>query len=440
MITIWSGIILFSLIIYLWALTVPAFGDDLLYMYRYNDFSMEGPWIAPLRNAWAIWLNTNARTGDMANFLWLNILPRQVTALLISAAVCATFYGMLQLINNRKKNTFISACATLILMAGMPWWDMDYYVCHFCYVWGTAGIGLVLTILLCHKPKSKLWLMALPIVFAIGATHEALGFPLGVGLTIYLWVNRHTIQHTTVQKWWIAALMAAALFCISSPASYQRLGNTGAEEHHDTALLLTSILLPAALFMRIALLCSRKQLLPLTHTRWLLFAVTAFISTGFAIIGGIEGRASWYADFFSLLALGYDFNMHMGHKHYKLPIRKATIAVGILCIIYPIFDRQSTTLITSATEKQKALLIYREYPNEYATHKYLEKVLPTWSVTCMPLTRGESISSPNFSYAPKYYPKNVYTMSNPCLWRFRISAYGCCHTTEIYSPEFGIQH
>lgn len=411
--SLWVCISLFSLAWCIWGLCVPVLGDDLIYAYRYQDFSEQN--LAPLRHAWAIWLNTNARTGDISNFIWLDLLPRPLTALLVGIAVFILFYSALKLIGagTDKRHPITAAITTVGLMICMPWHDIDFLVCHFCYVWGSAWCGLVLSVLFCHKLASKWWLAALPIVFASAATHEALGFPLGIGITVYLLINRHTTHMTSVQRWWTATLLLAALFCISSPASYQRLGDTGSTIR-PIELIVQTLPIVILLFIRIVWLLLTKRIHTLSKTLWTIFAIAAFASSGFTIAGGIEGRGGWYAEFFALIALGYDFNINPVRILGKQTGFAIALAIICSCAIYSIY--YGTRLTTKCRIEQDLLVQYRLNPDEPSVQANITKSLNDWASTCMPLARGKAIDTPQYQYTPKHCDPEYGHKADPCIW------------------------
>lgn len=424
--SLWLCISLFSLAWCIWGFCVPVLGDDLIYAYRYQDFSEQN--LTPLRHAWAIWLNTNARIGDMSNFIWLNLLPRPLTALLTGITVFILFYSALKLIGAGagKPTPAIITIITAGLMICMPWHDMDFLVCHFCYVWGSAWCGLALSILFCHKLASKWWLLALPLVFASAATHEALGFPLGIGISVYLLINRHATHMTSVQRWWTVTLLLAALFCISSPASYRRLGEADSTVN-SIELIIHTLPIVIILLIRTLWLLLTKRIHTLNKTLWVIFAVTAFVSSGFTLAGGIEGRGGWYAEFFALIALGYDFNINHVHISGKQLSLTVAFAITFSCVIYSIY--YATRLTAKCLNEQELLVQYRLNPENPSVQANITKYLNDWTATCMPLVCGNAINTPQYQYTPKHCnPEDGHT-ADPCIW---IIPHNTCDKEQFY--------
>ncbi|MCM1004843.1 MAG: hypothetical protein NC402_00940 [Prevotella sp.] len=367
-----------------WALYTPLMGDDAVSTSRFNDF--HGAWNAELRYAWGVWNHCNARTGDMLSPLWTNILPQPVTAVLIGIAVFLTLWGMLRLsrIWNKPWCAAVTLAAAYIIL---PWRDLDFYVCHFNYVWGTALFLPILSVLFDYKPQSRRWLWCLPIVFTVTATHEALGFPAGAAFIAYWLINRRHIQLSCVQKWWIAAILAGALFCITSPASYRRMGSSGEPDLPLQLLLVQTLPTVLALSVRIGWLILKRRLRPLLRTRWLIFTTAAIVSAGFTIIGGIEGRGGWYAQIFAIMALAYDLarsGLPTATRKYAALISALACNVFVLCFwcLY---------LMPQYRERQAIITFYAQHPNKEQTAAAFNKQPDDWEILCLPLIKSQPI-------------------------------------------------
>lgn len=375
----------------------------MLVAFRYRDFGDD--LFAPLRYAWSIWVNTNARTGDMLAPQWLYVLWRPAAAWLIGLCVAGTFGCMLWL--SKSRGLLCSMLVTLFIIVVFPWWDMLHFVCHFNYVWGSALGFAALGVLLNCRLRSLWWLALLPVVACVTATHEALGFPLGVALLVYWFLNHKWLKLTTMQRWWAAAMLAGALFSVSSPASYRRLGGGGEPDLPLHLMLVETLPIVSVLVLRTVYLAvwRRKKLRRLLRTRWLIFSVAACVSALFTLAGGIEGRGGWYAECFALMALAWEW-LRPACRRFKLK-RQFILAVFILlpaCLL-------STALIQmvlSAHAKifQTVMAQYYDPATRPWAEAELREITDDWSRAAMKLTVGETMVYKEFTYSliEPYHP------------------------------------
>lgn len=392
------SVLLFAAAWCVWALCTPLLGDDLMAVYRMRDFgdSITG-W---LQYAWGVWNHTNARIGDMMVPLWLSILPRPLTALLLGVAVGGAIIGALRLADVRRSTPLSGAGALLLIYIFLPWWDMDFYVCHFNYVWGMALVSPALLPLLNGKLTSRRWLWWLPAVFIAVGTHEALAFPLGCGFVGFWLVNRKRLHLNKIEIIWLGAIFAAVIFSVSSRASYSRAGSAMTSDINLLSFLLTTLPLVLVLIARTLWLAVRGGLGELARTRWLIFAITSLVSAGFAILGHTEGRGGWYAQMFAIIALCYDYCRY--ERRFRGEISKwlyrGAVLVGLLCnawvVCYGFYLVEMTGL------RQTVVSVYRMNPDSPVAFMAAESLDNEWVVTCMPLVTGDSVSTPELRYVP----------------------------------------
>lgn len=397
----WRVALLYSMLLFaaawaVWGLCTPLMGDDLSYTLRSRDLGMS--LLTEPRFAWGIWNNCNARMGDMLIPLWLYFLPRAVTALLLGAGAFAAIWGMMRLGLAGRRAPLVAAVSMLLIYTVLPWWDMDFYVCHFNYVWGTALCSLALIPLLEGRLGGNRWLWALPLVFVAVAMHEALGFSLGCGLVVYWYVNRRSIHLSRVQKWWVGAMLAGALFCVTSPASYQRAGSAHVADLPLHLQFLKTLPLCLLLWARVAWLAYKRKIGALAHTRWLIFAVAATVSSGFTLISGIEGRAGWYAQTFALMALVCDFSALEARRHAVRMPRYMPLVLALICNVYVVWF--GIRLMEMTGRRQFALALYMQAPDSPMAHEAVEALGNPWITQCMPLTVGRPLVYNDLYYLP----------------------------------------
>lgn len=340
-----------------WGLCMPRVGDDLIYTRRfYDDF------YTPLRIynfANGIWHLTNSRFADMLLGFWLGELSRPLLALCLGAGVVFAIWSILRIARISTSSPIVMGVISLLIFAILPWWNMDRFVCHINYVFGIALCFPCLIEVLYGGLKNKKWKWLAPFVFIFTGFHEALGFPIGCGLFMYLIINKKTLKFDIIQKWWLVAMFLGALFCISSPACYERFASKSAGDGKSYDLIyIFAYIIPmvTVLLIRvIVLLFRRNHFLKLIRTPWILFVTAAFCSSVFTIVGGVAGRGGWYAQVFAIVAIAIDL-LHL-KDGFKIERKYKFIAVntlGILCVlaaclnIIPIEKscRQTRSLVT----------------------------------------------------------------------------------------------
>lgn len=406
------SMLLFAAAWSVWGLCTPLLGDDLLGALRSHDL---GRSLSALpRYAWGVWNHCNARTGDMLVPLWLYLLPRPMSALLLGGAVFTALWGVLRIGVASRRAPWTSALALALMYVALPWWDMDFYVCHFNYVWGTAMCTLALVPLLENRLHSRRWLWCLPLVLVAVATHEALGFPLGCGLAAYWCLNRRKVRLGPVQKWWVGAIFAGALLCVTSPASYHRAGLGGAADLPVWRLLVQTVPLSMFLLVRILWLSWRGRLKSLLSTRWVIFATAALLSAGFTLAGGIEGRGGWYSQVFSIIALAYDFSGR--ERRLSLPgvwLRRVPLALALLCNCYAVGF--GLYLMEMSGERRAALSLWRMTGGSELAVEAAQGLGNPWVTECMPLVDGVPVDTKELRYSPKPLAPDEKSPADPVI-------------------------
>lgn len=385
------SMLLFAAAWCVWALCTPLLGDDAVYAFKMHDFG--GTLDAPLRHGLSIWNNCNARMGDILSGLWLGWVPRWIPAIMTGCGIFLTMWGLLRLCNlsRRPLTAAITAAIAYLLF---PWDDLLFYVCQFNYVWGTALISLVLLAIFDEKMDSRKWLWGVPVAFVASATHEALGFPLGCALILYWYLNKNKIHLTGAKKWWVIAILLGSLFCISSPASYQRVGAIRQPDLSPLMMVVKVLPLPTILFVRIIWLWVRRRLKPLLHTRWLIFAATAIVSSCFTMIGGIEGRGGWYAEFFALTALAFDFQHNCSiFTATRKWVSHIALIIALGCNIFVVIF--GLKLMDKSVESRSMADCFRYLPNKEAVASLYNRENDDWVITCLPLTVGGPVFMPD---------------------------------------------
>lgn len=290
---------------------VPLVGDDR----HYHDAFLY--WDTPWRQ-WATrmhfqWLHNNSRLGDMLNPLLINLMPAGVRAVSNGLAV-ALFFLAASLCSHPRHGTWrfrdtdgaVSArmaLAALILFA-LPWSALWMeFVCFFNYVWASALMLLCLWLIFNRGGDRPTWLLV-PFCFIAGGMHEALGLPVALAFCAWLCMPGNIRAMPVTRRICIAAIVAGALFSVSSPANLERAGVDVAREPvltliFGSAYFVVTLLVASGWFA----LRRPEMMRRLMSTDWLVYALTALFSTAFLLLAGFGGRPGWFAQLFALVAL-----------------------------------------------------------------------------------------------------------------------------------------
>lgn len=286
------------------------------------------------------WLTGNGRFGDMAGNLLLAQAPMWLLASL-SALMEGLFYLMMTKMSFPRKNAVMPRLTVIaVILFAFPWWDSFFmFVCRINYIWTAALTLLTLWMTLFRQKELKAvwcWVMV-PIALMAGWGHEACGMPVAVGLCLYLYCRRGFRTLPEVNRWILIALIIGGVLSITSPCSYSRLGSGRIPDDPIVVLLLKSSFIALALILAIGAACcsesSRKRILELCHTPWIVLAAAAISSMLFVAAGGIVGRSGLFSQTFGLVAICILIRKFLGDDCGSKGGMAATIASIVLFII-----------------------------------------------------------------------------------------------------------
>lgn len=286
-------------------------GDDLIFKLRWEELDAERGWLAYPTFFYRHWFWSNARLADKINPLFFGIMPEWIMWVCNSIIMILLIMLTLKLSGLKANNLFGKTFLLALIVFALPWWDyMLLNVCWLNYVWAAAlGLFTIYLFLKCTQwniGKLTIAVMCLATVFSV-AMHEAEGVAVFCGLTAYVVFVRKWRCLSKLQKILFLCVLAGAVYVVSSPASYSRLGGVEEMSNRKSMLeiLLTSNFFVLFLILLSAYLCCfrRKAFLALLKSEWLIYFVAAIVSLGFSLISGIIGRTGFFAQIFALIAI-----------------------------------------------------------------------------------------------------------------------------------------
>ena len=301
----WATVLAAAAEVFIHICITPLLADDMYY-------GVFAPSKGGLRHAVAgVWWHTNARSGDLTNYIWIYMLPRIVTAALCAGMMILLFLSLACLggASPRRRPALwcVSVAAASLLL---PWWDaFPLIVVHLNYVWAIALAGLSLWLVTSREMKSNLWILFAPVALISGFGHEITGMPLCSGIVAWLSWGRH--GKLSRAKWIvIAALIVGSFISVSSPGCYSRLNNPLPSVTTDRSIIEIVVIsgfmgLAVMADALVMLLFRRRLLVRLCRTLWLPLAVVSVSSMAFIIVSHTMGRTGWATQFFGFAALLY---------------------------------------------------------------------------------------------------------------------------------------
>lgn len=303
-------LITFGVLSALLYLYIPFFSDDQGYLG--NLFTSEGfgntVWGYRVLHAWGHhYLYVN---GRFANLIAMFILgfPRPLVALLMGSVSVLWLWGVLRVsgVWNMKRGVTATALITGICYFAFPWWDVAIIDCALNYVW-TAAFSLCFWILLVRREKYRPLTLVGVLLFSFlaGGMHVGATTPFAAALFLSrFWTKYRATRQQKLIYWTYAA---SAIICFLSPGNWLRAANPGAPDDTLFWLLLKSE--PITLLATLLYLClllmrqTRSKTWEYLRQKGGIWILAAIFSTLFVAVGGKVGRAGWFADTCSLIAL-----------------------------------------------------------------------------------------------------------------------------------------
>lgn len=291
----------------------PLIGDDLVYAGKWEELSAERGWLAYPTALYRQWVTTNARMADMLNPIVLGMLPMWLVHVINSCVVVLLLWLVIRLSDCKNRGNIFQVSIVWLMVFTLPWWDsLMLQVCWHNYVW-SATFGLLSIYIFLHlndnKNRERDLIFICCFAMLSMAMHEGEGMALCVGLMTYIYKVRGWRNLNKRERVMAVCIALSAIFVVSSPASWSRLGNVSemANKRGAIEILLSSnfylLLLVVVLSLMLVSAQGRGMLRRKLHSDWIIFAVAAMVSAFFSVISGIVGRTGFFAQIFSLIAI-----------------------------------------------------------------------------------------------------------------------------------------
>lgn len=298
------AVIAIAITIAMWA--TPLFGDG--YFYRNLASITIDSFYGLILFLGRFFLTCNGRLIDIFSGPILLFIPSFVLFPLCGLLVAAYYLLIVKCSRFSQSDMLGQSVALIVTTLVMPWWDYSLIaVIHFNYIWPIVMTMAVLYILFYSQTRNRLVLwLTLFIAIPAGGGHEACGGPISAALVIWMFFNRH--KHP-LQGLRLAILIFYVIGSLSpyiSPAGWNRLNENSVQDDPYLILLLKNCFVVILLIITLAVAWitgHTTRLLQLFKSPWLIWVVGAIISMFTSTMGGIVGRAGWFAQTWALIAL-----------------------------------------------------------------------------------------------------------------------------------------
>jgi len=342
---------------------MPPLGDDLGF---YHSFASQNDcWYAYPRYMYRHWIWNNARMADMLTPIGLYIMPQWLRAITYGIVTALLYYVIIRLCGKTKTPSYLRNILIIALISFTFRWDAIWM--EFCatynYVWGAVFALTALGLILKHKtcPNAWYWWLSVPFCFVATAMHEASGVPLALGLIPFTILTGFYKRQSHAGRFMILALIAGGVFTLTSPAAYSRVGSM-LQPEPPLEMLITSAgyVLILVGFIVYLFLRNRTLLKKLIRSPWIIFSVSALISTGFMLLSQYGGRTGWYVQIYALIAI---FKIL---SELKISVsKKITVPLSVILSITIIFHYSMLAIWQKelGTEAREAIDLYKKSPD-----------------------------------------------------------------------------
>ena len=303
-------------------------GDDMAYMLELTDYNGIGHgrnalWKLPVLAA-KHWVLNNGRAANIIFTIpMVSLLPKW-----FNAAVCGfLFFAMLMLacrfagaLSHGKLAPALAVMAAFAL--AFPWWNEGFqfcvamnYVATSAFILGLAALRNLPDFVCRHRRLCALF------AFVAGMMHESASIAVVAGGVGCLCLSNKTLNLRTVYKslsptdrFLAKTFAVGAAVAVFSPGIWMRFFKVqaGLRQFYDGSMLslvlstlpLLLVLLAVVLLMAVSRR-GRRLLRRLFADRTFVFCcVAALVALAFVFASRLEGNSGWFAELFSLCAIG----------------------------------------------------------------------------------------------------------------------------------------
>ena len=303
-------------------------GDDMAYMLELTDCNGVGHgrntlWELPLLAA-KHWVMNNGRAANIIFTIpMVSLLPKW-----LNAAVCGfLFFAMLMLacrFTGALAHGKLTACVAVMAVFALafPWWNEGFqfcvamnYVATSAFILGLAALRRLPVFVCRHRCLCALF------AFVTGMMHESASIAAIAGTVGCLCLSYKTLSLRNIYKslsptdrFLAKAFAVGAAIAVFSPGIWMRFFKVqaGLRQFYDGSMLSLVLSTLPLLFVLLAVVLlmaasrrGRARLRRLFDDRTFVFCcVAALVASVFVFASRLEGNSGWFAELFSLCALG----------------------------------------------------------------------------------------------------------------------------------------
>lgn len=303
-----AGLIVFIGVVYfLLSFDIVFLGDDLGF---YHSFEAQNDcWYALPRSMYRHWQWNNGRMADMLTPVGLNLLPMWANGLLNGLMTAGMFFFTVRLASGRRGLSAPWKVGLIFVMVFTLRWDALWmeFITQYNYVFSTAiALAMLAALLGGNRDEGGAWrVLSIPVCFVAGAMHEALGFPIAVGLLVYYFLcGGRRVNWSKARLAMGAAMVAGGIFPLTSPPAWGRIGSMlQPEPWWEMMVFSAGWLCVLVLAVAFRFIFSPGEMRRKLRSPWVIFASASLVSCAFMLTSQYGGRTGWFCQIFALIAL-----------------------------------------------------------------------------------------------------------------------------------------
>jgi len=355
--------------------SLSLLGDDLSFFKRTEPYAGSDFYLF-YKHIAGMWFWSNGRLQNIITPALFQYVPPVVLWIVNASAVVLLFFMVEKWCSLRSAASQLAIVC--VLAFGLPWWDM--FLLFDVNIGYTGGMGLALLALwffFRKRPlpqsfcvKSALFLLGI----VASGMHEALGLPLCLSLSAYLYFSSGFARIDPARKWMLTGIVIGTLYCALAPGIWMRMGSDWVDDGPWWKLLPVSsyfviVLIPAVVavwFWR------RDVILRLLRTPWSVFAMMSLMSLPIVAAGGIIGRSGFFGQVSAIIALV--LLLKESAPDFKLSRKCTAIVASLLAFVLLVHYLEFTRYQLRMNREVRAAVsgylasptgaVYMDYTNE----------------------------------------------------------------------------